>query len=76
MLDKRKFRAKLIENGYTYASMAKEIGISERTFTNRIKKSWFGSDEIEKMISLLKIENPKEIFFANSVTSEVTKKGN
>lgn len=62
MLDKRKFRAKLMENGYTYASMAKEIGISERTFTNRIKKLWFGSDEIEKMIPLLKIENPKEIF--------------
>lgn len=29
-----------------------------------MKKGVFGSDEIDKMISLLKIQNPAEIFFA------------
>ena len=33
----------------------------------------FGSDEIDKMIELLEIKNPVPIFFAQCVTSKVTK---
>lgn len=68
MLNKKLFRAELMKNGYTYKSMADAIGISERTFNNRISKKEFGSDEIEKMVLLLKIDNPLPIFFANLVT--------
>lgn len=68
MLDVRKFKAKLVENGITNAQMAALIGVSERTFYSRLKKKEFGSDEIEIMMNVLKIENPKEIFFASEVT--------
>lgn len=68
MLDVRKFKAKLVENGITNAQMAALIGVSERTFYLRLKKKEFGSDEIEIMMNVLKIENPKEIFFASEVT--------
>ena len=68
MLDVRKFKAKLVENGITNAQMAALNGVSERTFNSRLKKKEFGSDEIEIMMNVLKIENPKEIFFASEVT--------
>ena len=68
MLDVRKFKAKLVENGITNAQMAALIGVSERTFYSRLKIKEFGSDEIEIMMYVLKIENPKEIFFASEVT--------
>lgn len=74
MLDVRKFKAKLVENGITNAQMAALIGVSERTFYSRLKKKEFGSDEIEIMMNVLKIENPKEIFFASEVTLQVTAK--
>ena len=45
-------------------SQAKEIGITPKTFYEKMNKGVFGSDEIEVMIHLLKIENPVDIFFA------------
>lgn len=54
----------IAKRGLSQASVAKEIGITPKTFYEKMKKGVFGSDEIEKMIDLLKIENPAEIFFA------------
>ena len=53
MLNKQLFKSELVKNGYTFKSMAKELGISERTFSTRVKKGDFGSDEMDKMIPLL-----------------------
>lgn len=49
--------------GYTQSELANELGMSEKTLSSRFKKGIFGSDEIEKMIVILKIQNPIEIFF-------------
>lgn len=68
MLNKKLFRAELVKNGYTYKTMAEEIGISERTFCDRVKKGEFGSTEIDIMLPLLKIDDPVPIFFAQLVT--------
>ena len=68
MLNKTLFRAELVKNGYTFKSMADEIGISERTFSKRVKTGDFGSAEIDIMISLLHIDDPRPIFFAQLVT--------
>jgi transcriptional regulator with XRE-family HTH domain len=56
---KGKIRAK----GYTQEKLAKELGISPKTLSNKLTKGIFGSDEIEKMIKILGIDNPIEIFF-------------
>ncbi|AWK52801.1 DUF739 domain-containing protein [Clostridium beijerinckii] len=56
---KGKIRAK----GYTQDKLAKELGISPKTLSNKLSKGVFGSDEIDKMIRILEIENPIEIFF-------------
>lgn len=56
---KGKIRAK----GYTQERLAKELGISPKTLSSKLSKGVFGSDEIEKMIKILEIDNPIEIFF-------------
>lgn len=64
MVDTNKLRGCIVANGKTQEEVAKSIGISPKTFYLKMKKGVFGSDEIEKMIDLLGIENPMSIFFA------------
>ncbi|WP_271814782.1 DUF739 family protein [Clostridium beijerinckii] len=56
---KGKMRAK----GYTQEKLARELGMSPKTLRNKLNKGIFGSNEIDKMIKLLDIKNPIEIFF-------------
>ena len=65
-------RAAMSRKGMTQASVAKAIGISEKTFCDRMKKRVFGSDEIEIMIDMLDIEDPLFVFFNRKVTSKDT----
>lgn len=68
MLNKALFKAELIKNGYTYKKMAEQLGMSERTFCSRVSKGDFGTVEIDIMLPLLKLDDPRTIFFAQSVT--------
>ncbi len=54
--------------------MAKAIGITPKTFYQKMKVGIFGSDEIQVMIDCLDIKNPGEIFFAKEVTYKDTAK--
>jgi len=54
----------IAKNGYTQKQVAEGIGITPKTFYEKMKKGEFGSDEIQIMIEMLNIENPSEIFFA------------
>lgn len=56
---KGRIRAK----GYTQEKFAKELGMSTKTLNNRLNKGIFGSDEIEKIIKILELKNPMDIFF-------------
>lgn len=58
----------IAKNGLSQSKVAEAIGISPKTFYEKMKIGVFGSDEIQIMIDLLKIENPAEIFFADKVT--------
>ena len=64
MVAVNKLRSIIVERGMTQGQVAKELGMAEKTFYNKMRKGVFGTDEAEKMISLLKIDNPVEIFFA------------
>lgn len=61
-------KAEIIRAGYTQAEVAKLIGISETTMSRRMKNEDFGLDEAEKLIKLLDIQNPQDIFFASRIT--------
>lgn len=68
MLDRKGLKAEMARNGVTQQALAKEIGISEKTFISRMKRGAFGTDEAQVIIDVLKISDPASIFFANKVT--------
>ena len=68
MVDTRSLRAEMVRKGVTQEDLAKELNMTSRTFSSRMKKGVFGSDEIEKLVSILDIKDPMSIFFANTVT--------
>lgn len=63
MIKTDKLRGKIVENGYSQMDVAKRIGITPKTFYEKMKNGVFGSDEIQIMIDMLHIENPVSIFF-------------
>ena len=68
MVDANKLRGAIVSQGMTQEAVAKEIGIAPKTFYSKVKKGVFGSDEIEKMIDILNIDDPISIFFAKEVS--------
>lgn len=68
MIDCNKLRAAWVSKGLTQANVAKAVGISDKTFSLKMKRGVFGSDEIEKMIDFLDINDPVNVFFAKQVT--------
>ena len=57
-----KLRGIISERGMSQREVAKAIGISEKTFYTKMKNGKFGTDEAEKMIDLLRIDNPEDSF--------------
>ena len=68
MVDTSKLRGIIVANDTTQEAVAKQIGMTPKTFYQKMKRGIFGSDEIEKMIKLLNIDDPVSIFFADKVT--------
>ena len=68
MIAVNKLRGIIAENGMSQKQVASELGMSEKTFYNKMKKGVFGTDEVERMVDILHIENPADIFFAQKVT--------
>lgn len=64
MVDTNRLKGIIVMNGKTQEEVAKDIGITPKTFYSKMKKGVFGSDEIEKMVELLQIEDPTPVFFA------------
>lgn len=54
----------IAKNGFSQSDVASMIGITPKTFYEKMKNGVFGSDEIQIMIDELNIENPIAIFFA------------
>lgn len=69
MVDTNKLRGKIAEKGLSQRDVAQALGISDATFYRKMKEKKFDSSEISKMINVLEIENPIEIFFAEFVAS-------
>ena len=63
MIKTQVLKGLIVQKGLSQAKMAKIIGITPKTFYDKMKSGVFGSDEIEIMINELEIENATEIFF-------------
>jgi DNA-binding XRE family transcriptional regulator len=57
-------RGIIAKNGFSQTDIAHMIGITPKTFYEKMKNGVFGSDEIQIMIEKLNIEDPVSIFFA------------
>lgn len=64
MIKTNELKGVIARNGLSQSDVAGLIGITPKTFYEKMKTGVFGSDEIQIMIDELKIENPMEIFFA------------
>lgn len=68
MFDERKFRAQLVLADVSMKELAAKLGINEATLYRKVKQDGaFTRDEINRMIIILHISNPTEIFFANKL---------
>lgn len=65
MIKTDELRGVIAKNGYSQSDIAKMIGVTPKTFYEKMKNGVFGSDEIQIMINNLKIEDPIAIFFVN-----------
>lgn len=64
MVETNKLRGIIAERGMSQRQVARQLGMTEKTFYSKMKRGVFGTDEVEKMINLLSIKNPIEIFLA------------
>lgn len=63
MIDTKQLDLEIYKKGYSQKDVAEKIGIHPKTFSRKMKKGVFGSDEIEKIIKVLEIKEPMKIFF-------------
>lgn len=64
MIKTDELRGIIAKNSLSQAKVAEVLGITPKTFYEKMNRGVFGSDEIEAMIRLLKIDDPVAIFFA------------
>ena len=72
MINANLIRAKIAENGMTQKELAAAMNISEKTLSLKMKSGSFNIHEADRMIEILKIENPERYFFANRVACNAT----
>ena len=59
-----KLRGIIAERGMSQPQVAKRLGMNEKTFYMKMQRGVFGTDEVEKLVSLLSISDPVDIFLA------------
>ena len=64
MIKTDELRGIIAKNGLSQTDVAKMIGVTPKTFYEKMKNGVFGSDEIQIMIDELHINNPMLIFFS------------
>ena len=63
-MNRNKLAAIIVERGFTQKQVAKTLGMTPRTFYRKMKTGVFGTDEVHKMIDILKIEDPISVFLS------------
>ena len=64
MIKTDELRGIIAKNGISQSDVALKIGLTPKTFYEKMKIGVFGSDEIQIMIDELHIDDPASIFFA------------
>lgn len=64
MIKTNELKGVIAKNGFSQSDVAGMIGVTPKTFYEKMKTGVFGSDEIQIMIDRLHIDDPMSIFFA------------
>ena len=68
MFNERYFKAEIVRNGLSMKEVARKLNIDESTLYRKIKNNGnFSREEINKLILLLHIEDPKSNFFSEKL---------
>lgn len=62
MIDTDALRGIIAKKGFSQRTVAKKLGITDKTFYSKMNKRKFDSDEMIAMVEILEIENPTAIF--------------
>lgn len=69
MFSEKRFKAQMILAGVTSKELAEQLHIHPTTLYRKIQNNGdFSREEIARMVEILKIENPQDIFFAPELT--------
>lgn len=68
MVDLNALRGKIAERGLSQRMVAKRLGITEKTFYQKMKTGNFTLTEAEKIAQILEIDAPGSVFFRKEVT--------
>jgi len=75
LFNERKFKAQLVLMGISGKELAEMLGMDESTLYRKIRAGGaFTREEINKLIIILKFEDPMDIFFAEELadTQDIT----
>ena len=64
MINTNELKGRIVAKGYTQKEVAEIIGMRPETLSRKLRLGVFGTDEVDKLVEVLAIENPWEIFFA------------
>ena len=68
MFNRRKFQAQMVLMGISMKDLSKQLEINESTLYRKLGDDGnFSREEIGKIINILHIENPMDIFFDEGV---------
>lgn len=68
LFNKNKFKAQMVLAGISSKELAAKLGINESTLYRKVNANGnFTREEIGKMVEILGIDNPQDIFFARKL---------
>ena len=66
MMNTNLLKAEIVRNGLTQKEFCKSIKMAQSTFIRKIRKGVFNTDEIERMVNVLNLKRPEQIFFGKN----------
>ncbi|MBQ3021918.1 MAG: hypothetical protein IJD91_01145 [Clostridia bacterium] len=68
MVDVNLLKSEYVKQGYTQRTFCKKIEMAESTFSRRLKRGDFKTEEAGRIIDVLNLAKPEKIFFAKKLT--------
>ena len=68
MVDVNLLKSEYVKKGFTQRTFCEKIDMAESTFSRRLRKGNFKTDEAARIIDVLDLESPELVFFAKQLT--------